>query len=982
MHQGTVAYPGDRTSRCPLGRERQLEEVLRVLSDPGGARMVLVRGERGIGRTLFISTLAERLRAEGTAVLTPRCVPGDEERPLLLVLRLMLALEEHRGAMSRRRGVGNPSAEALHAAERGDRAVMAEALATALTQPAASSVPVAVVVDDAQYADAESLSLLGGIDLAPSVASVRLVFSAIGHTEGGTHRRRASVEAVGRLADDPAALTIVLPRLEEGEVAAVAAQRLRAVPIAGLVRRLHELSRGIPGAVDALLGEWTRQDPIRMAGHAFLSTGTSIPVLPDDDRFIVALDALGEPCRTVAEALSVLWPLGRRAAELTAASTGLSADAVSDGIRVLVDAGILDALPGRDGAGVRGWTFRVPLVAHALWHRLGPLERGRLSAAAVKALWARGQVSGIGATEGPRTADILEEADAEVYLPDRIADAGVLVDRGLAVAELTAAAERLYPDYEGRGTLRWFRAAARLTEEPAARAAILLRYARAAYTAGDYPTARTASLQAVRTPAAGLGTPMLQSAASVLVAATAACHDWADLSRMATAQWWHTLPLPAPAAVTGRALAQLKLARWQEGLELLARSESLWNTDPGSRALPELYAAGAELVVGRPGRFARLLAGPEIRDMSPDQRYALAIQQFDQLLCSRDLRAAEALLSARGLTLAELPPCSVFLWHHLRGRWDEALESARRLLATDRVFTPASDHHLLPARTADILLARGRITTAGRLIDSARDRAGGHPSEHSLDRVEAEALRAFGDAAGAEQALRRGLRAASRRGEVHGTDELWAALAVLLAETGRTGAAVRCLRRLERIAGRLDSGRSRLLLLVTSAKVLGQDCAGTARRYLGEAVDLARSRGQVAETALTLTAAAGHAGPATLLYEAYELFGECDALLWRFRTRVAQREARLTVPGRRQATDENERLFAVLIAEGLTNRRIATVLGLSEDAVANRLTRLFARTGLRSRTELVTAVLTGGVLAGRWPLTGDDRPPGRRPGAC
>jgi 6,7-dimethyl-8-ribityllumazine synthase len=34
------------------------------------------------------------------------------------------------------------------------------------------------------------------------------------------------------------------------------------------------------------------------------------------------------------------------------------------------------------------------------------------------------------------------------------------------------------------------------------------------------------------------------------------------------------------------------------------------------------------------------------------------------------------------------------------------------------------------------------------------------------------------------------------------------------------------------------------------------------------------------------------------------------------------------------------------------------VLRLSEDAVANRLTRLFARTGLRSRTEVVTAVLT------------------------
>ncbi|MGI3198531.1 LuxR C-terminal-related transcriptional regulator [Streptomyces sp. GLT-R25] len=71
------------------------------------------------------------------------------------------------------------------------------------------------------------------------------------------------------------------------------------------------------------------------------------------------------------------------------------------------------------------------------------------------------------------------------------------------------------------------------------------------------------------------------------------------------------------------------------------------------------------------------------------------------------------------------------------------------------------------------------------------------------------------------------------------------------------------------------------------------------------------------------------------------------------------REAGLTVPGRRQATAENEHLLATLLAEGLTNRQIAGALRLSEDAVANRLSRLFARTGMRSRTEVVTAVLTG-----------------------
>lgn len=85
-------------------------------------------------------------------------------------------------------------------------------------------------------------------------------------------------------------------------------------------------------------------------------------------------------------------------------------------------------------------------------------------------------------------------------------------------------------------------------------------------------------------------------------------------------------------------------------------------------------------------------------------------------------------------------------------------------------------------------------------------------------------------------------------------------------------------------------------------------------------------------------------------------------MLSRFHTRATMREAGLTVPGRRQATAENEQLLATLVTEGLANRQIATVLRLSEDAVANRLSRLFARTGLRSRTEVVSAMLTGNPL--------------------
>jgi DNA-binding NarL/FixJ family response regulator len=56
---------------------------------------------------------------------------------------------------------------------------------------------------------------------------------------------------------------------------------------------------------------------------------------------------------------------------------------------------------------------------------------------------------------------------------------------------------------------------------------------------------------------------------------------------------------------------------------------------------------------------------------------------------------------------------------------------------------------------------------------------------------------------------------------------------------------------------------------------------------------------------------------------------------------------------------ENERLLATLVTDGLTNRELATVLGASEKSVEGRLSRLFQRTGYRSRVELASAVLTG-----------------------
>ena len=47
-----------------------------------------------------------------------------------------------------------------------------------------------------------------------------------------------------------------------------------------------------------------------------------------------------------------------------------------------------------------------------------------------------------------------------------------------------------------------------------------------------------------------------------------------------------------------------------------------------------------------------------------------------------------------------------------------------------------------------------------------------------------------------------------------------------------------------------------------------------------------------------------------------------------------------------------ERRVAALVAEGRTNREVAAALFLGERTVASHLTRVYAKLGVRSRTEL------------------------------
>ncbi|GAB2688181.1 hypothetical protein GCM10027271_59140 [Saccharopolyspora gloriosae] len=74
----------------------------------------------------------------------------------------------------------------------------------------------------------------------------------------------------------------------------------------------------------------------------------------------------------------------------------------------------------------------------------------------------------------------------------------------------------------------------------------------------------------------------------------------------------------------------------------------------------------------------------------------------------------------------------------------------------------------------------------------------------------------------------------------------------------------------------------------------------------------------------------------------------------RSRAAVGSSGSRSQPAARAQSWSAADGRLLGLISSGLTNRQIGSKLGLSEKTVENQLTRLFAKTGCRSRVELVT----------------------------
>jgi DNA-binding CsgD family transcriptional regulator len=789
----------------------------------------------------------------------------------------------------------------------------------ALRPPERSDRPSTVLaIDDAQWVDAGTLGRLTSMVRASADTGLRCVCTVRVDVPAAAHPH-----LVSELVDDRLVDVVWLRPLDETGLAALIGERSGAEPTAELVRHVGRLTRNRPKAVAIAIDALTAADGIRVVDlSTHLVRPDAVPTLRPQHRLLQELRGLGATKWSVAKAAAVLNPLGDAMPELVAEATGLPRTEVTDALHVLSANGIVRQV--RDGG---RWIFQLPLVQRILIGQTGPYERRRLAQVAVTAVWA-----GRARCTDPD------------YLADQQACAGRMLDERRVKTELLAHARASTRSGAGPGANAgvWLRVAAELSSDETERVRILWESAQLIADQGKTAEilATVESLLNDLSTQPGC-TPLLIDIHLAHISMLHATGNQAALNWLARGETWPWAPDPVVRAIT-RAGASYALGHWQQVRELLDgmprhQDPGRRHEDPARRA--EILDSLAALWQGEPDRFTGHLS-------DPDQQ---GFPYTGALLTLGELTEAEGMLARSGVRPEQLALADQAVLAARRGEFTRALALTRRCLAPGA--TPGSD----PSRVgmiqtaALILLARGQLRRASELVD--RGHGGGRTALlHLLAVPQARAAMALGEHQQAEYILDQAVKDASDGDTVAGTDELWFAAAQLAATTGNRDRLDVCLRESKAVASKLGTNRAITHSLLVRASV--DPRSGPAALHAARALD------QPFELAMAIEhlVRAGTADP-QLLREAYGSLGPVDALLVRARMRTLMREHDVAVPDRQAVVEENERLLAVLVAQGFGNQQISALLGVSRRSIESRLTRLFSRSGYRSRLELAMAML-------------------------
>ncbi|ANN15897.1 LuxR family transcriptional regulator [Amycolatopsis orientalis] len=889
--------------------------------------LVLVTGLTGTGRTTLLARLSERYEADHRHVSAMRFTPSGDAVPA----RFVLPSDDRRGEPATRlRGPvsGEPAWATIGpvAGAAVEPAVARRAARAATAALHRAGDRTVLLLDDLQWIDRDSLAVLAA--LIPLLDGRR--FSCVGalRIPAGDVAARYGPEALNALRKENLVHTLRLPPLTKDSLADKLRRSLGATPHSSLVDHVHALTRGVHSAVAEAMDMLRQCGAIRVVNRCayFVPAMTAKNSTPACEAVMSAY-ALGEAEWDVAKVMALLSPLGDRAPRLTGTVIGIPEQDVLDRLEVLRRAGVLH----RAGT---SWRFAIPLHASVLAEACGPFERRMVATHAVEALWS-----------GTATCADLE------HRANLLAAAGRSVDPGRAAEELIHRAIEAAED-QAASTLHWLDAAVELAGDRAQRAKTLLLLATAYHHNGDYEQ----SLRILRLVLTDFADVVNADAAfearTLLLRGLSGCEDTEPLREIADGD--RRAPGDPGFRAALRATACTLLDRWAEAVRWADTTTPIVHHGRSHAVASRLVTALGGLWQGQTEFFERSLTERGQWPLREVARFHL--EQVDAhltgLLLNGDLVRAEKLLADEGLSWNDAGPANRATGAVLRGDFPTATELACRSVACRSAPGFAAATTGMFYATVSAVVSQGRLTTARELVSAARE--GSPVLGHLVDFAEALIDRALGDTVRAADKLRTALRKADKRGLVVGCDVARAELADLALELDDTKTAERCLVEADRLAHTLRTGRAALLASFVRAAVTKDPDAAT------ESLRSAHVRGQPFELSVLITRLVKHemADPAQL-NEAYELMAGLDALMHRANTRTLMQLKGIVVTGRRNTLEENERLLATLVGEGLSNKQIAAALVTSEKSVEGRLSRLFIRSGYRSRIELSNAIVNG-----------------------
>ncbi|MEV6964595.1 AAA family ATPase [Hamadaea sp. NPDC051192] len=910
-----------------VGRSEELAEVREIVrrTRQGIGACLTIDGPAGIGKSRLLREGIAEATASGVTVITGRVTELDAAAPLS---PLLAALRGHVDL-----GELNPVAD--------NRYWLINRL-TELIEAAARVRPVLIVLDDLHWAD--ELTVLALRDMVPALRT-----SPVGWLLAlrPLPRRSAVRDALRWIATEHGRQLHLGP-LNRREMAEVCQNLLGAVPSPELLT-LAERSGGNPFLLEELITSLRIGDRIRVAGGLATIGDGSLP-----PGFVVAahrrLLELASPVRQLLDAAAVLGrPFSlHEAAALVGKPAGdmvePAAEAVTAGI--LVETG--DEL-----------MFRHDLLREATYRSLAAPVRQALHREAVSVVRAEGRPAVEAAQHLIRVARKGDAHAAEV-LHEAASD--------LKTSAPSAAADLLLHLLE------------LLDDADASRPARIAEAVDALATAGRLTEARQVGEKA-------LGASLAPTVEAGILAGLAEMFKHAGQDRLVV-------------DYANRGLVRAGVPDDLRARLLAVKSHALlYLDDDGSLEEADEVAREAITVGERTGESAAVVVAAVARSVTAryrgdlGQATALAAQavgvaeqaggqariRLPRLWLGRALISVDQLDEAdtmleHGQREAERLGAvwSMPLWHHGRtqlhiaaGRLDDAVAEAEAGLATsDRMSAGALDGSLLstlawlairrgktaeaagylrriprrrdadspPKASALLYDVRGRGADAVQLLAPIYQRLEAYPGILTFDPWTAPYLVRLAKCTGATQQAQRAMRAARQLADLN---------------PGVTYLAGMALRAESLLSGDTDALDEAILLLRK----------GPRRLSLASALE---DRGYLDQLAGRRTDAVAILDEAATLYT--QILAEGDAARAHRRLRELGVRRRLRPAGGRARTGwgsltESELKVVRLVAEGKTNRAVATELFLSPHTVDSHLRHAFVKLGVASRVELTRAFL-------------------------